>query len=281
MPRQRAGAVEAFVFWLKTQGRAQPTIKNYTTYAKQWLEWCVECHINPATATTEDLMSWLGWMTDNRMPSTVRLASLTMRVYYDYLKQAKIAKQNPARKIAVRKQVARPVPQLEPHEVKRLIGACETLEDKAMLLLMVGGGLRRSELLGITREDIDFTAGTIRIYGKGRKWREIAPGNTCMGAVKAALAWRPRLFTSSSGDTVRRRLDVISERSGIGKKIHPHMLRYYFAVHFCEMGGGIDHLQSILGHSSLEMSMFYSKAGRENRARQAQVRFNPADALTS
>src|SRR5690349_10723392 len=101
----RAGAVEAFVFWLKTKGLAQPTIKNYTVYSKQWLEWCVECHINPATATPEDLMSWLGWLTDNRMPSTVRLATLTLRVYYDYLLQAKIAKKNPARTIKVRKQV--------------------------------------------------------------------------------------------------------------------------------------------------------------------------------
>lgn len=273
--------MEAFVFWLKTQGRAQPTIKNYTQFAKQWLEWCVECHINPATATTEDLMSWLGWMQDKRMPSTVRLASLSLRIYYDYLKQAKVAKNNPARKIAVRKQVSRPVAQLEPHEVKRLIGACETLEEKAMVLLMVGGGLRRSEVLNITREDIDFTTGTISIYGKGRKWREVAPGVACMAAVKAALAWRPRLFTNTNADSLRRRLNVIAERSGIGRQVHPHMLRYYFAVHFCENGGGIDHLQSILGHSSLEMSMFYSKAGREKRALQAQVKFNPADALTS
>jgi site-specific recombinase XerD len=277
----RAGAVEGFVFYLQTQGRAKPTIKNYTTYAKQWLEWCLECHIDPLKATTEDLMSWLGWMTDNRMPSTVRLATLTMRVYYDYLKAAKIVRVNPARKIAVRKQVARPVAQLEPHEVKRMIGACETLEDKAMLLLMVGGGLRRAEVLGITREDIDFNAGTIRIYGKGRKWREVAPGNACMGAVKAALAWRARLFTNTHADSLRRRLNEIVARSGIGKQVHPHMLRYYFAVHFCENGGGIDHLQSILGHSSLEMSMFYSKHGLEKRAQQAQVKFNPADMLTS
>lgn len=226
-------------------------------------------------------MSWLGWMADNRMPSTVRLATLTMRVYYDYLKVGKLVRVNPARKIAVRKQVSRPVAQLEPHEVKRLIGACETLEDKAMILLMVGGGLRRAEVLGITREDIDFNAGTIRIYGKGRKWREVAPGTSCMAAVKAALAWRARLFTHTHADSLRRRLEIVAERAGVDKHVHPHMLRYYFAVHFCENGGGIDHLQSILGHSSLEMSMFYSKAGREKRALQAQVKFNPADMLTS
>ena len=273
--------MEAFVFYLKTQGRAQATIKNYKTYAGAWLRWCDECEIDPLKATTEDVMVWLGWMTDNRLPSTVRLATLSLRVFYDYLKAGKFVKVNPARKVAVRKQVTRPVPQLEPHEVKRLIGACETLEDKAMLFLMVGGGLRRSEVLNITREDIDFASGTIRIYGKGRKWREVAPGTSCMSAVKAALAWRDRLFTNTHPDSVRRRMIHLAEKAGIDKPVHPHMLRYYFAVHFCENGGGIDHLQSILGHSSLEMSMFYAKHGREKRALQAQVRFNPADALTS
>ena len=281
MPRMRNGAVDGFVFWLKTQGRAPLTVRNYTTYVKQWLAWCGENEMDPAKATTEELMIFLGYLTDRHLPSTVRLATLTLRVFYDYLQQQKIVKVNPARKIRVRKQVTRPVQQLEPHEVKRLLGACETLEDKAMLLVMIGGGLRRSEVLNITKEDIDFGSGTIRIYGKGRKWREIAPGKAAMSAVKAALGWRDRLFTNTHPDSLRRRLRYLAAKADIDKDITPHMLRYYFAVHFCELGGGIDHLQSLLGHSSLEMSMFYSKAGRENRARQAQVKFNPADSLIS
>ena len=273
--------MEGFVFFLQTQGRAKPTIKNYTGQIKLWLQWCADTGTDPNRATTQQMMTWLGYRSTTCLPSTVRLASLSLRVYYDYLKGLKVTRGNPARQIAVRKQVTRPVAQLEPHEVKMLLGACETLEDRAMLLLMVGGGLRRSEVLNITREDINFEHGTIRIYGKGSKWREVAPGKLAMEAVRLALGWRPRLFTNTHPDSLRRRLDLLAERAGLQKKIHPHMLRYFFAVNFCEAGGGIDHLQSILGHSSLEMSMHYSRHGREKRALQAQLRYNPADALTS
>lgn len=273
--------MEGFVFYLQTQGRAKATIKNYTSQVKLWLAWCAEADIDPFKATPIQMMNWLGFRTTTCLPSTVRLATLSLRVYYDYLKQAKVTKGNAARQIAVRKQITRPVDQLEPHEVKRIIGACETLEDRAMILLMVGGGLRRSEVIGVTREDINFEHGTIRIYGKGSKWREIAPGKTAMDAVKLALGWRTVLFTNTHPDSLRRRLSYLAAQAGITKPVHPHMLRYYFAVNFCEAGGGIDHLQNILGHSSIEMSMHYSKAGREKRALKAQVQFNPADLLVS
>lgn len=282
MPRTgRKGALEGFVFYLQTQGRAKPTIKNYTGQVRRWLEWCAEQGIDPNKVTSVQIMNYLGYKAATWLPSTTRLATLSLRVYYDYLKGLKVLKTNPARQIAVKKQVTRPVQQLEPHEVKRLIGACETLEDRAMILLLVGGGLRRSEVLGITREDIDFAHGTIRIWGKGGKWREIAPGKAAMEAVKLALGWRPQLFTNTHDDSVRNRLRLLAQRAGIEKPIHPHMLRYFFAVHFCEAGGGIDLLQSILGHSSVEMSMYYSRAGREKRALKAQVTFNPADKLVA
>jgi len=280
MPRMKRGsAVDGFVFWLKTQGLAQATIKNYTTQVRAWLQWCEEAHINPQTATTVLMMNWLGFYSTTHLPSTVRLATITLRVYYDYLKSVKAVKRNAARDIGVKKQITRPVAALQVHEVKQLIGACETLQDRAMLLLMIGGGLRRSEVLNITREDVDFEHGTIRIFGKGSKWREVAPGTMAMEAVKMAMGWRPRVFDNTHPDSLRRRLAYLTEKAGIDKRVHPHMFRYYFATTFCEQGGGIDLLQTILGHSSLEMSMYYSRAGREKRALAAQVRYNPADAL--
>lgn len=273
--------MEGFIFYLQTQGRAKATIKNYTGQVRLWLAWCDECELDPIKATSEEIMTWLGHRSVTCLPSTLRFATLSLRVYYEYLKHAKLVKKNPAREIAVKKQVTRPVAQLEPHEVKMIIGACESLQDRAMIGLMIGGGLRRSEVVNITREDINFEQGSIRIYGKGGKWREVAPGKFAMEAVRLALGWRPRLFDNTHPDSLRRRLDYLAVKAGVTKKVHPHMLRYFFAVSFCESGGGIDLLQTILGHSSLEMSMHYSRRGRERRALEAQLRFNPADMLTS
>lgn len=279
MPRWKAGGMEGFVFYLKTQGRAQATIKNYVTQARRWSAWCEEMGVNPVTAHTDHLMGWLGFISTNHLPSTVRLATISLRVYYDYLKQAKLIKRNPARDIKVTKQISRPVPMLQVVDVKMLIGACETLEDRAMVLLMIGGGLRRSEVLNIVRDDIDFDRGCIRIFGKGSKWREVSPGTWAMDAVKQAMGYETRVFKNTHPDSLRRRLKYLADKAGLDKPVRAHMLRYYFAVNFCEQGGGIDLLQTILGHSSIEMSMYYSRAGREKRALEAQKRYNPADSL--
>ncbi len=272
--------MEGFVFDLQAHGLAKATIKNYKQAVSKWSCYCEETGITPASATTRDITVWLGLLAVDHAPSTVRLYTLGLRVYYDYLKAAGVKKgANPARGIAIRKQVAKPVGILEPHEIKMMLGACESLQYRSMLLLLVGGGLRRSEVLGITRDDINFDRGTIRIWGKGGKWRLIAPGKMAMEATKLALGWRERLFDNTNPDSVRRRLIYLTERAGITRHVHPHMLRYYFAVNFCENGGGIDLLQTILGHTSLEMSMHYSRQGRERRAMAAQLEFNPADQL--
>jgi len=56
MPRMRQrGAVEGFVFFLKAQGRAPLTIRNYTVYVKQWLAWCEEQELDPVKATPREL----------------------------------------------------------------------------------------------------------------------------------------------------------------------------------------------------------------------------------
>lgn len=280
MPRMKAGALEGFVFRLTAQGLAKATIKNYTQAVRAWLTWCAAEEIAAGTATTDDITSWLAVLAHSHAPATVRLYTLALRVWFDYLKAAQRRRgPNPARAIRIRRQESKPVGILEPSEIKAMLDVCETLEERALLLLLVGGGLRRSEVLGITRDDIDFERGTVRIWGKGSKWRLVAPGKAAMQATHAALGWRQRVFTNTNPDSVRRMLDRLASRAGISHHIHPHQLRYYFAVNFCEAGGGIDLLQTILGHSSLEMSMRYSRQGRERRAMAAQLQYNPADRL--
>jgi integrase len=64
--------------------------------------------------------------------------------------------------LATHGKPTRPAAALTSAEVKRLLGACGTdlpgLRDQALLLLGFAGALRRSELVGIDREHLRFTA---------------------------------------------------------------------------------------------------------------------------
>jgi site-specific recombinase XerD len=276
----------AYRFHMQANGLAAPTIKNYLVAHKQWRHWCEANAIDPAMATKSLMMAFLADGAARNMSGTVRLLTLGLRAYGDFLVTQGLRTDNPARSIKPVKQNSRPTEPLTDDDLRALLLACDTAEDRAMLLLLVGGGLRRSEVLNIKAADINPDAGTITINGKGSKYRLIAPGRTAMEAVAAVLscacraqAPTDRLFRNSHPDSVRRHLMYLARKAGLNKRVNPHTFRHSFAVRFCDLGGGIDQLQMILGHSSLQMSMYYSRSGRQQRALASQVLHNPADAL--
>jgi integrase len=87
------------------------------------------------------------------------------------------------------------------------------------------------------------------------------------------------LCPQSHDGVVWRRVRYAARKAGIRGAVFPHRFSHTFAVAFCDAGGGIDLLQTILRHSSLEMSIFYSRANREKRALESQARLNPADLI--
>lgn len=271
--------LDGFRFHLLAGNKAAPTIKNYMTQARQWIEWCDDHEIDYAEATRNMIMAYLGQHAATWAQSTTRLATLSIRVFYDYLCGEDHPELNPARTIKVGKQVARPVEPFSPAELKRMRESCRGAREIAVFYLLLGSGMRRSELSGITAEDINYAAGTVRIFGKGRKYRTVKPGRKAMEALQIAMWNEPRLIDSTAHDFAYRLVKRWAKFAGISERAFTHRFRYTFAVQFLEAGGSIEHLQMILGHSNISQSLFYSKANREQRAMEAQMRFNPADLL--
>jgi integrase/recombinase XerD len=273
------GHVDSFRYHLLAGGKKQATIKNYVQSAGVWTRWCLEHEIDPHTEDRNVLMAWLGQRSLNTAPSTIRLFVLSLRVYYDYLVSIGLATYNPARSIKIGKQVSRPVEPFSQDELQRMFRACKGARERAMFLLLLGGGVRKSELAGITKADCNFRSGTVRIFGKGGKFRMIRPGDTAMKELEVALWREERLIDRIGGDYVWRRVKAWAKKAGIEERSFTHRFRYTFATQFLEGGGSIEHLQTILGHTSINQSLAYSKAGREERALAAQQQFNPADRL--
>lgn len=283
--------LDAYRFHMRTLGLSENTMRHYCTSGRQWLAWCELQEVDPGTATRAHMMAFLNEDGAGKMSGTNRLRALGLRAYCDYLIAQGVRDDNPAKGIKPIKQNSRPTEPLRAEELGALLNACETPTDRAMLLLLLGGGLRRSEVLNIRQDDVDLDHGTIQINGKGAKYRLIAPGRTAMDAVRTLVscachrptntAPNPRLFTNGHPDSLRRRLNQLAAKAGISSRIHPHRFRHTFAVSFCDLGGGIDQLQMILGHSSLQMSMYYSRSGRQQRAIAAQALHNPADVIAS
>lgn len=280
--RRRAGDVEApFRFWLAAQGKAQATIDNYLEALRAWKRWCAENEVNPFRGVTlQELVAWRADMALRLAPSTASLRTIGVRVFFNYLVDAGLLPNNPAERLKPRRPQSRPVQPFTQQELMGMLTACKTPQDRAIFLLLLGGGLRRDEVFQITRAHVNFEDGTITVLGKGARYRTIAPGNACIEALRFALAYNDRLcWQGARADFVWRRVRILAKRAGIKGRIHPHRFRYQFAVEVSDAGMSIDQLMVVLGHSDAKMSMKYARAGRERRALNTQRLLSPADRL--
>jgi integrase/recombinase XerD len=152
------------------------------------------------------------------------------------------------------------------------------LRDKAMLELLYATGLRVSELVGLSWNDLEINLGVLRCRGKGSKERLIPVGKSALRAIEAyvqqgrpALAKgreTPFLFLNPRGQGLSRvgfwKLIVRYGRAaGILTDITPHELRHSFATHLLEHGADLRSVQLMLGHSDISTTQIYTHVLKE------------------
>ena len=160
--------------------------------------------------------------------------------------------------------------------------------DRAMLELLYGSGLRLSEAIGLDLSDVDFSARTLRVIGKGDKERIVPLGAHAKVALLAMLRDRrgapgqggdEPLFQGPggrrlSGRTVQRSvhqaLGEVAQQTGVS----PHALRHSFASHLLDAGAELRAIQELLGHASLASTQVYTQVNPK-RLRKAYEKAHP------
>jgi len=180
------------------------------------------------------------------------------------------------------------LPVLTADEVGTVLKACPSPRDKAIILLMVDTGLRRSEVIALNWSDIDFTSGLALVKrGKGGKARSVVIGAT---ARRALLAYRRTIETPAdtapliqakggtrfTGTGFLQLFKRLRQKTGI--HITPHSLRRTFVILSLRSGMDVLHLQALLGHSTLDMVQHYAQMIDEDLL-QAHRAYSPIDNL--
>lgn len=166
---------------------------------------------------------------------------------------------------------------LKPAEIGKLLGSLPKtptgLRDKALIELLYGTGIRRSEVAHLTLEDLDLEARTVLVReGKGRKDRLLPLGRKAKEALLdyldlsrgQLLRGRPTsaLFLSFKGLPLSAAC-VTSVVHTLGKrvklKLWPHLLRHTCATHLLKGRADIRHIQRLLGHKSLQTTERYTR----------------------
>lgn len=152
------------------------------------------------------------------------------------------------------------------------------LRNRAMFELMYACGLRVSELVSLTIDDLDRTDQVLHITGKGDKQR-VVPFYDLAGelVMRYLEAVRPKwignerhnvLFVNQRGKGLTSRgvqylMQKQADSLAMAIHIHPHMFRHSFATHLLDNGADLRIVQELLGHSSLSTTQIYVHVSQE------------------
>jgi len=274
--------VQQFLEYQRSYRSHSPlTVSTYRCDLNQFCRWLVGRlgDLPEPNAITRELVMQYAVTLSGRAAATVCRKITVLSVFFGFLMDLGELGTNPARRIPLPKPAGRIPNAISEDEARQLIGAAESPFERAMLLLMLTAGLRRSEVGAIRLEDVKLDHGLLLVRGKGAKQRMVPLMPQTAQAIRDYLAVRPEadqpcLFLSPqsqrlANDFLNRTLRRILARAGLAKRITPHMLRHTFATHLVRNGVDVRTVQELLGHADLETTANYLHS--DTRAKETAV----------
>ena len=244
---------------------------------------------DPSKASREEVRAFLATLSSSGMAASTQARKLSaLRQFYGFLYTEGIRGDDPTQTIAA-PQTRRPLPKiLSGADLEKMLAiAAEDRSPGGLRLTLIvemlyGGGLRVSELAGMTLAAVRAPAQFIRVTGKGNKERLSPLSPAAREALDAYLQVREKfvpehdknnryLFASrgEGGFLTRRRfhqlLKALATKAGLDPaKVSPHVLRHAFATHLVEGGADLRSVQTLLGHADIATTQIYTHVARDH-----------------
>jgi integrase/recombinase XerD len=255
--------------------------------------------ISPLKISTRHLRQFIEYINELGMSAYSQARILSgVKAFYKYLVYEELIENDPTTLIEGPK-LGRKLPDtLSYDEIERLLQAIdlstpEGARNRAILEVLYSSGLRVSELVELTRNNIHADIGFLRIIGKGNKERLVPIGREALKHLTIYIAqirgvsphkapqkgFENYVFLNRNGKKLTRVMIFtiiknLARTIGLDKTISPHTFRHSFATHLIEGGADLRAVQEMLGHESITTTEIYTHLDRDY-LRQVVQEFHP------
>ena len=276
--------IEEFISYLRVEkGLAENTILAYGSDLKHYAAHLAKIRKNILKIKHQDVTEFL-WQQKlaGLSPRSLYRLIETLRHFHRFMVAEAHTSADPTANLVPPRITTKLPRKLSLIEVEKLLNSCSgsserEVRNRAMLELLYATGLRVSELVTLTLDNIEFNLGFVRVIGKGKKERIIPIGKPSRHYLQKYLPFRSKrakegmrdLFLSKLGRKMSRvefwrQLKNYAARAGITKEITPHVLRHSFASHLLAGGADLRFVQEMLGHSSISTTQIYTHVDKEH-----------------
>ncbi len=270
-----------FIKYLKFERRySHHTLIAYEKDLSQFLSF-IEAQFELTEAgelTHFHVRSWLADMKDDKQSArTINRKLSSLNSYYKYLMRLGKVDKNPVQLLHAQKLPERLPAYLKEHETTHMLEELDFEQgfkgftDRMICSLLYQTGMRRSELLQLKEQDIEWSLNQLRVLGKGNKERLLPIGPQLQQDIRDYIAEKRKLENYDSkyllvlengkqlyaGYVYRIVKSQLGSITSLGKK-SPHVLRHTFATHLLNNGANIQAIKDLLGHSSLAATQVYT-----------------------
>jgi len=268
--------------WLES-GLSANTLAAYRTDLRAFQSWLAKKGLALEQATRADLLAYLAAnVRAGLSPRSSARHLSTLRRFYRYLLIQGRTQADPTADVRS-PVIGRPLPKnISEQGVEKLLSTPPRdtalgSRDRAMLETMYASGLRVSELVGLTLNELDLTTGLVRVVGKGGRERIVPLGEEAseslgeyLGQARSDLLkaqLTDAVFVTRRGGPMTRQafwqlIKRYAQQAGIGAEFSPHSLRHAFATHLLNHGADLRSVQMLLGHTDLSTTQIYTHVAR-------------------
>lgn len=284
--------IERFKSYLHHElNRAQLTIEAYERDLVQFSDWLTGFNKNqfkPDDVTLSDIRTWLATLAREGVTSrSLRRKAQSLRAFFRYLQKKGEITLNPTSDLILPKLPKHLPDYVRDEEMESILekekelitnsvednGSSneETMRTHLVLELLYSLGLRRAELIGISDEDISFSAAEIKINGKRSKQRILPVPALLLKDIKEWQQLRnsiweitekpvPLLMVKGKRMTASQVYYIVQKAlsQSSARRKSPHALRHSFATTMLNEGADLNSVKEFLGHASLATTQIYT-----------------------